>query len=896
MKRITLFLMLMLFIVSLYAVKEMNPVDPISRYFPTDPTDNDDYSELWVDDDYNSETSGWGETHHDNIQDAIDHAVKIVIAYSATEEPAGIPVIHVASGEYMGCYLTKPVKIIGDVSNRPIINDGTMDHTGIKVDPNVGTMPTAFNCNDGSLTVNAHFSEIKNFVISFPRTGVNATDSRLPIYLKNCNYIEIANCDISYCNQSITMWGCSHSDIHDNVINFPLVGGAINGGGIGIWIGSSQSGLLCQYNEIYNNTVNGSAPGDYTFSVNGIAGGCDYRYAPNWLVEQSFAYNKFYGNVVLGTYEPDARCFEFALLYDSSPAIPFTIYPTDPGDPYYATSWDDMYSNEVYDNLFDGTHDPVYFRYGWKNKFYNNTVYSTDYGLSISQDQVEMYCSFNNITSEEYALILYNTAARNVDASLNYFGTMDASEIEALIYHNGEDDGGAGAGLVTFFPCLEKSVKYYGKITTNDATPIGDSSEPGLLYIEVVALAIGSDYIDAYMIGNRNDNAPNVTIGSSPYLISPVYWGVNPSASLTFDIDIYYNKLAQLLNYSGAFSLISRTWDGDNDVWSAWAIEGSATSGTNSFGLTLTGLDEVKEFAIAVEDLTATINANTVAYNPATESIGFGWEAGVSGDTYLVYSSEDPYNDLTDWEVVAQTRETDFSYTIPEGEDYLFFSVVTDDGENVNNPSEVVGFFKYNCSLSATTSINLISLPLVPLDPDPLDVLMASEFVDTYINYDGVKCNTISKWNRYSQSWETASYLAGFGWGGDFQVLGNGAYMIGVTENFEVTIYGTLPSAPEGYLVISETTNANMVMLPLNEMSRADTNDDGILDIMEIGNEMCGNDGKVNAIANWSNTGQNWFAERSWTGEEWLGNEFEFIIGKPYMIFTTEYVAWPSGE
>jgi hypothetical protein len=896
MKRISLIVVALLFIASMYAFKEMNPVDPGSRYVHPDATDNDDYSTLYVDDDYNSGTAGWGETHHDNIQDAIDRAVKITVAYSATEEPAGIPVIYVEPGEYMGCFLTKPVKIIGDTTTRPIINDGTMDHGGVKANPDVGTMPTAFNCNDGSKTVNAHFSEIKNFVIEFPRTGVNSSDSRLPIYLKNCNYIEIANCDISYCNQSITMWGCAHSDIHDNIINYPTVGGAINGGGIGIWIGSSGSGLLCQYNEIYNNTVNGSAPGDYSFSVNGIAGGCDYRYASSWDIYQTFSYNKFYDNVVLGTYEPDARCFEFALLYDSSPAIPFTVYPTEPGDTNYETSWDDMYSNEVYGNLFDGTHDPVYFKYGWKNKFYNNTVYSSEYGLSISQDQVEMYCSFNNITPDDYAMILYSSATRDIDATLNYFGTMDSTAIEAIIYHNGLD--GAGSGLVTYYPCLEKAVKHHGKVETSTATAIGDDvAAGGFLYIEIEDADLSGQSIDGYIIGNPNNPVDEITIGATDYMLSPVYWGVNPSESLSFDIDVYYSRLDQMLDYTGTFSLVSRIWDDVNDVWGDWTIE-TATAGTNSFGLTLTDLAEVMEFAVIVEDLAAEIDESTVAYTPDTgsgESIGFDWDAGVApGATYIVYSSDDPFEDLGEWDPQAATRETSFDYTIPEGEDYLFFTVVIEDGENLNDPSEVVGFFKYHCSVEATTNINLISLPLLPVDPDTEDSFMASEFIDTYINNDGVKCNTISYWDRYTQSWVTASYLSGFGWGGDFEMAGNGAYMIGVTESFEVTIYGTLPGAQEGYLVISETTNANMIMLPLNEMSLADDGD-GTLTITEVGDELCENDGSVNHIAYWSNSEQSWKSIID-LGENWGNPTYQMQIGIPYMFFPTEYIAWPSSE
>ncbi|UCC23397.1 MAG: hypothetical protein JSW23_04920 [Planctomycetota bacterium] len=174
-------------------------------------------SEVWVDDDFDSSTQGWGITHFDNIQDALDSV-------------GDGDTIIVKPGEYSGVTVTKAVEIRGE--GGVVINDG----------PAYSRFITGFYFRDGA----GNGTTISH--LSFETVD-------LAIYSRDTDDVTIEYCTMSSPVQGITNWNGDGWNINHNVISGLRTS---NGGGLGIFIGTrDEEGRTANNNLISHNKVTG---------------------------------------------------------------------------------------------------------------------------------------------------------------------------------------------------------------------------------------------------------------------------------------------------------------------------------------------------------------------------------------------------------------------------------------------------------------------------------------------------------------------------------------------------------------------------------------------------------------------------------------------------------------
>ena len=179
-----------------------------------------------------------------------------------------------------------------------------------------------------------------------------------------------------------------------------------------------------------------------------------------------------------------------------------------------------------------------------------------------------------------------------------------------------------------------------------------------------------------------------------------------------------------------------------------------------------------------------------------------------------------------------------------------------------SDPSEVVGYVKYDC----VAGLNLVALPM------DQGYTWVSELGDAHTGY----FDAINYWDATSQSWYGAYDLGGF-WDGDFEVAPGAVLMISALDNVNLYSIGALPQNNAVYTV---STGLNTMMVPLN---RAD-----ITWASMIGDEM----GILDAINYWDATSQSWYGAYD-LGGFWDG-DFEVAIGYPVMVSAFDSGTWPA--
>ena len=104
-----------------------------------------------------------------------------------------------------------------------------------------------------------------------------------------------------------------------------------------------------------------------------------------------------------------------------------------------------------------------------------------------------------------------------------------------------------------------------------------------------------------------------------------------------------------------------------------------------------------------------------------------------------------------------------------------------------SEPSDVVGFVKYECIVTSTTNANMVS---VVLD----NGVTTAQDLAAEIGAPGI-VDAVSKWDATTQSWEQVAYSfspvpppGGWAWSGDFDIE------IGESYQISVTVPATWPS------------------------------------------------------------------------------------------------------
>jgi len=187
-----------------------------------------------------------------------------------------------------------------------------------------------------------------------------------------------------------------------------------------------------------------------------------------------------------------------------------------------------------------------------------------------------------------------------------------------------------------------------------------------------------------------------------------------------------------------------------------------------------------------------------------------------------------------------------------------------------SDPSETVGFVKYECITTGGTDLNALSLPL------DAGYTMASELGDDI----GV-CDVVSKWDNAEQAWISASYSFG-SWQGDFELESGYPYMINVTGGVDVYIAGGLPEDPVFDLITTTGKNLNFLMVPLSISDLAMASD--------LGDDI----GVCDVVSDWNNVEQGWISA-SYSFGSWQG-DYPIDIAKPLMVGVTEDTTWPTPE
>ena len=195
----------------------------------------------------------------------------------------------------------------------------------------------------------------------------------------------------------------------------------------------------------------------------------------------------------------------------------------------------------------------------------------------------------------------------------------------------------------------------------------------------------------------------------------------------------------------------------------------------------------------------------------------------------------------------------------------------------VSEPSEVVGYVKYNCLPGG----NLVAVPMSS------SATFVSELIASYNLNDEI--DYVSFWNNDAsvQNWEATMNQGGNYFDPD-PVVEPGACVyisfIGSTP-FDFYSIGSLPTTNAQYTI---KTDGNVVMIPLN---RPDVSYISTL-AMEIAPEEC------DYLSLWNNDAsvQNWEATMN-QGGDYFDPDPELTIGMPVFVnyMGTTDVVWPAG-
>lgn len=242
---------------------------------------------------------------------------------------------------------------------------------------------------------------------------------------------------------------------------------------------------------------------------------------------------------------------------------------------------------------------------------------------------------------------------------------------------------------------------------------------------------------------------------------------------------------------------------------------------------------------------------------------------------YYVYSSDDPYKPIDEWDLAYEGSNEYYDTTLSF--DRKFFKVKYIDGSDIIY-SDVLKVLKKNCK----TGYNWITIPdlngnLCSGD----DITTASDILDKYPEIESV-----SYWNSNLQRWKTATKLRdlispknkSYTIINNFVISEGQPLEINATSDFEFIAVGTL----ENESFYSLNPGYNFIMLPFN---KADL-------LMSIG--LGNNISSCTRICEFDSELQLSRISIKNEGNPFWSFMFPIYVGNPYMIYTTESQIWPS--
>ncbi|MDD3050802.1 MAG: hypothetical protein PHR06_06605 [Candidatus Cloacimonetes bacterium] len=168
-------------------------------------------------------------------------------------------------------------------------------------------------------------------------------------------------------------------------------------------------------------------------------------------------------------------------------------------------------------------------------------------------------------------------------------------------------------------------------------------------------------------------------------------------------------------------------------------------------------------------------------------------------------------------------------------------------------PSNVVGFFRYECLMGD----NFIALPLA-------GHTSVSELIADYPQITEVK-----KWDTANQQWQITSTLeTGM------------PYLINCSSDIIVYSYGDITQQPQYSLQTTNSTNANLIMIPLGENT------------IQTASDLAEDITQCDTVSEWLNDQQAW--KTAVNKPEGWENDFEVTGGKVYFININGESIWPT--
>jgi len=185
-----------------------------------------------------------------------------------------------------------------------------------------------------------------------------------------------------------------------------------------------------------------------------------------------------------------------------------------------------------------------------------------------------------------------------------------------------------------------------------------------------------------------------------------------------------------------------------------------------------------------------------------------------------------------------------------------------------SDPSEVVGYVKYDCVVGD----NLVAMPLVQ------PYTTTAEFGDQF----GEDINTINLWNADTQTWDASVNYGGGFWDPEMPVGTGSVLFFNTTAPLTYFSIGTLPATQAQYDIV---VGDNTVMIPLNKSDLSTT---------ALAGDSMGDGETVNTINLWNADTQTWDASVNYGGGFW-DPEMDTPIGTPLFLNSGSDFTWPVG-
>lgn len=186
-----------------------------------------------------------------------------------------------------------------------------------------------------------------------------------------------------------------------------------------------------------------------------------------------------------------------------------------------------------------------------------------------------------------------------------------------------------------------------------------------------------------------------------------------------------------------------------------------------------------------------------------------------------------------------------------------------------SDPSEVVGYVKYECVLNANGNYAPIALAL------DAGYTTASELDSDYPDI-----SSLGVWNAATQQWDVGVDYGGGFWFPDPALSPNQPVLITVDQGIDIYFAGGLNPDPSYTLTVNINGNYTPIMLPL---------DSDITLASELDTEVS----EVNSVGAWNSTNMAWDVGVDYGGGFWFPDT-PMSPGKVYLLTVDSEVVWPN--